>query len=245
MADKKFSEFTSGGDVQVNDIVVGLRSSTNYKFNFPGSGIKDANGNYLFSYSSVSSAVNYPVLTNAAAGNPAVYGAAGVDANIGINEVPKGSGGWSINNTQYMVGIINDNTMATATATNLTSALAVKTYIDNQIVADTGLSWNNSTGSTTFTATVNNGYIINTAGTTTVTLPTTAPVGSLVAIQGSAQQWVLAAGAGQTIQMGSSATSTAGTLASVNQYDCVEVICIVANTTWAVRFALSAGLTIT
>lgn len=245
MADKKFSDFTSGGDIQVNDIVVGLRSNTNYKFTFPGTGVKDANGNYLFQYSSVSSAVNYPVLTNSATGNAAVYAASGSDSNVSINMAPKGSGGWSINDSVYITGIINDSTMATAAADNLSSALAMKTYVDNQVVADTGISWNNSTGSTAFTADVDNGYIINTAGTTTVTLPTTAPVGSLVAIQGSAQQWVLAAGAGQTIKFGAQTTSTAGTLASANQYDCVEVICIIANTTWAVRFVVSAGLTYT
>ena len=45
MADIKFSQFPSGGNVQVGDIVVGLRSADNAKFTFPGTGIEDAHGN--------------------------------------------------------------------------------------------------------------------------------------------------------------------------------------------------------
>lgn len=246
MADKKFSQFSDGGDVQINDQVVGLRSATNYRFSFPGAGIKDSNGNYLFKYATVgASAVNYATFGNSIAGQPVTNTMAGSDANIGYNVVLKGTGLFYINGTQGVDGIINDPTLATADANNLASAGAIKTYIDNQIIADTGLTWNNSTASTAFTATVNNGYIINTAGTTTVTLPVTAAVGALVAIQGSAQLWNLAAGAGQTIKLGAQTTSVGGQLQAANQYDCVEVICIVANTTWAVRFCYSAGLTYT
>lgn len=244
MADKKFSEFLDGDEVKVNDQVVGLRSGANYRFDFPGVGVRDSNGNYILQWSTASSsAVNYPLVTNSITGNSVVYSAGGSDANVSINMVPKGSGGWTVNGGTYVTTIINDDSMATAAADNLSSALAIKNYVDNQIIADTGLTWNNSTGGTTsFTATVNNGYIINTTGTTTVTLPATAAVGALVAIQGSAQTWVLQPGAGQTIKLGSSSASTS--LTSTNNYDCIEVICIVANTTWATRFCLSSGLTV-
>ena len=48
MANKKFSEFINGSEVQDTDQVVGLRSGTNYRFDFPGAGVKDVNGNYMF-----------------------------------------------------------------------------------------------------------------------------------------------------------------------------------------------------
>ena len=145
MADKKFSQFLNGNEVQSGDQVVGLRSGTNYRFSL------------------------------------------------------------------------------------------------DQIISSEGVTWNNATSSTSFTAGVNNGYIINTAGSTTITLPATAGVGSIVAIQGSAQPWIVNPGAGQTIHVGSSSATVS--VASTNNYDCIELICVVANTTWATRFVLSAGLT--
>lgn len=108
----------------------------------------------------------------------------------------------------------------------------------------TALAWSGVAG-TTQAAAVNNGYIIENAGQTTVTLPATAAIGSMVQVQGlGAGGWILAANTGQTIQLGSSATSTAGSLTSANQWDTVHVVCVVANTTWSVSFTLSSGLTV-
>lgn len=246
MADKKFSEFTDGGEVKVSDQVVGLRSSNNYRFDFPGAGLKDASGNYILQYATVgASAINYPLLINSIAGQPITLQANGADVNIGINFDTKGSGLVYINASAGVGSIIDDDSMATASATSLATSESIKAYVDAQVVADSGLSWNNL-AATSVNAVVNNGYVIANAGLTTVTLPTTAAVGALVAIQGQgAAGWVLTAGAGQTIKIGSSTTSTAGSLASTNQYDSIEIICIVANTTWGTRFSLSSGLTVT
>lgn len=106
-----------------------------------------------------------------------------------------------------------------------------------------GMTWNNVAG-TTQTAVVSNGYIIGNASQTTVTLPVTAALGSLVSVQGKgAGGWILAAGTGQTIQMGQTVTSTGGSFTSAALYDNIQVVCITANTTWAVLSALSSGLT--
>lgn len=95
-------------------------------------------------------------------------------------------------------------------------------------------------------AAINTGYIIGNAAQTTVTLPATAPAGSLVSIAGNgAGGWILAANGGQTIKVSSSSTSSGGSLTSNNQYDSINLVCIVANTTWAAIGApQSAGLTI-
>jgi hypothetical protein len=59
------------------------------------------------------------------------------------------------------------------------------------------LIWNNVTG-TSQSAAINNGYIANNASLVTVTLPATAPVGSLVAVAGAgAGGWKLAQNSGQ------------------------------------------------
>lgn len=99
----------------------------------------------------------------------------------------------------------------------------------------TSLQWSNVSG-TSQAAAVNSGYIIGNAGQTTVTLPATAAVGSVIAIAGKgAAGWVMTANTGQTIKIGNQTTSSAGTLTSSNLYDCVEVVCVTADTTWVVR----------
>jgi len=99
-----------------------------------------------------------------------------------------------------------------------------------------GITWNEVVG-TSQSAAVNNGYITNNAGLVTVTLPDTAALGSVVRIAGKgAGGWRLAQNAGETINFGSSPTTAGvgGYLESTNRYDAVEVICITADTTWAV-----------
>lgn len=96
MADVKFSQFVDGGEIRVGDTVVGLRTAdplNNYKFDFPGAGIKDANGNYLFEYATVGTlAANHLKFSNALTGNPALIVAVGTDTDIDISIQPKGAG---------------------------------------------------------------------------------------------------------------------------------------------------------
>jgi hypothetical protein len=112
--------------------------------------------------------------------------------------------------------------------------------------SSTGMTWNNVSG-TSQSAAINNGYITNNVSLCTVTLPSTAAVGSIVAIVGNgAGGWLFAQNASQVVNFGNAPTTTGtgGSLASVNRYDCVEVICTVANTTWTVRSSVG-NLTIT
>ena len=93
------------------------------------------------------------------------------------------------------------------------------------------------------TASVNTGYIITSATAVTITLPVTAAVGSIVAIAGEgAGGWVLAPGAAQTIKVLGASASTSVT--SAEQYDCIEVICTVANTRWVMRSSVSTGFNV-
>lgn len=97
-------------------------------------------------------------------------------------------------------------------------------------------TWNTVTG-TTQSASVNNGYITNNAGLVTVTLPTTAVVGSIVEVSGQgAGGWKIAQNASGIVHFGSvnTTTGTGGSLASFQQYDAVRLVCIVANNEWVV-----------
>lgn len=100
----------------------------------------------------------------------------------------------------------------------------------------TGLTWNTVT-TTTQTAAINNGYITNNAALVTVTLPTTAAVGSIVYVAGQgAGGWKIAQSSGQTVNFGNVVTTSGATgfLSSTNQFDVVQLLCITANTQFTV-----------
>ncbi len=101
-----------------------------------------------------------------------------------------------------------------------------------------GFAWNNTTGSTQ-SMSVGNGYVDNGSGTPTVyTLPSTAVVGSLVAVQGAgAGLWKIAQNSGQSISFNAvtSTSGTGGSVSSTDQFDAITLICITANTVWAVN----------
>jgi len=98
MADEKFSEFPSGGNVQVGDIVVGIRSADNAKFTFPGTGIEDAQGALLLGYTSPGAgAVNNLSIENALTGTPPSLSAVGTDVNINLQLSSKGTGSVLVN----------------------------------------------------------------------------------------------------------------------------------------------------
>ena len=100
-----------------------------------------------------------------------------------------------------------------------------------------GMAWNEVTG-TSATMAVNSGYIANNAGLVTLTLPATAPVGTVVAVTGhGAGGWKIAQNASGVIHFASQNTTsgTGGYLASTATYDSAELVCIVANNEWVVR----------
>lgn len=137
-------------------------------------------------------------------------------------------------------------TILTASAANTISALAVGT--DGYILAANsgqagGLIWQSPTPTVTITASqsaaINESYVIGSASVALVdlALPTTAAVGSYVKIFNmSPNLWTVTQAAGQQIFfLGSSTTLGAtGTLASTSEYDAIELVCVVANTTWLV-----------
>ena len=151
----------------------------------------------------------------------------------------------SMTDGQLLIGSTGA-TPATATLTAGTG-ISITNAAGSITITNTGamITWANITG-TTQAAAVNTGYVVGNASQTTVTLPATAALGSIVEIAGKgAAGWVLAANTGQTIQLGSVATSTAGTVTSANQYDCIRVVCVTAKTTWVALSAWSNGFTTT
>lgn len=100
------------------------------------------------------------------------------------------------------------------------------------------VTWADVSG-TSQSAAVNTSYVISNGSATTVSLPATAALGSIFGVQGKgAGGWILQANTGQTIHLGSSVTSSAGSLASTNQWDSVQIVCTTANTVFAVVSAV-------
>lgn len=103
-------------------------------------------------------------------------------------------------------------------------------------VSGSGMTWNEVTGASA-NMSVNNGYIANNAGLVTLTLPATSAFGDVIQVGGKGTGgWRIAQNAGQTIHFGSLDTTTGagGSLSSMLRYDCVEMVCITANTDWLV-----------
>lgn len=101
------------------------------------------------------------------------------------------------------------------------------------------LSWQSITA-TTKTMVAGEGYVSTSTGGTQLvyTLPTTASVGQVFAVTGAGSGgWKIAQNASQVIKQSGNTTTTGtgGYIASGTQYDAVEIICVVSNTTFLVR----------
>lgn len=101
----------------------------------------------------------------------------------------------------------------------------------------TGMPWTVVTGASQALA-VNNGYIANNAGTINFSLPASSAVGDTIRITGinNATGWQITQGAGQQIFFGTSSTTAGagGSITSSATRDSIEIVCVVANTTWNV-----------
>ena len=111
-------------------------------------------------------------------------------------------------------------------------------------VTGSGLTWSDATAD--FTLAVGNGYNVNhatPANKMLCTLPATATIGQRIEIVGStAGGWKVVQNANQYIRLGNqvSVTGAAGYIEFTNQYDSVELTCIVAgaSTGWRVTKAV-------
>ena len=112
-----------------------------------------------------------------------------------------------------------------------------------QVVSINGSPWPPA-GDVWATVSVNTSMVANTnyitispGGTLQMTLPASIVVGTILRLVGfNATGWVLQQLAGQTVYFGNQSTTpgTGGSIASTNAKDCIELLCVVANTTFVV-----------
>ncbi len=103
-----------------------------------------------------------------------------------------------------------------------------------------GLTWVEET-TTSRSAAVGEGVVCNNGSLVTVTLPTTAAFGDVLALVGKgAGGWLLAQNASEIVHFLGTDTTTGvgGSLASTGVFDAVELVCTVADTEWTVRSSM-------
>jgi len=150
----------------------------------------------------------------------------------------------ALTNGQLAIG--NTGNLPTAATLSAGAGISIVNAAGSITISSStsGMTWTTVVASVNPTV-IDHGYVANSAGLLTFTLPALANVGDIIAVEGlGAGGWTMAANAGQTIKIGSATTSVAGSLSSVAASDNVYVTCIVQNTTWRVRSTNSAGLTI-
>jgi len=158
-----------------------------------------------------------------------------------------GSGQSSYVDGQVLIGNTIGNTLGKAT---LTAGVGVAIANGGSSItinaAGGGITWSTITGATA--GAIGHGYFCNHAVTrVVVTLPDTAAVGDIIRLSGvGVAGWEVAQNAGETIYMGSLATTTGviGKLQSTDTRDCIELVCFVANTDWQVLSSMG-NITVT
>ena len=153
----------------------------------------------------------------------------------------------SLTNGQLIIG----STGATPVVANLSAGpgISIANGAGTITISGTGsgIGWTNVTGTTQVGA-ADSGYVSNNAGLVTITLPAVAAFGTAFSIIGAgAGGWKIAQNAGQNVQVGnvSSTVGVTGSVASTNQFDSIDLLCTVANTTWTTLGApQGAALTI-
>lgn len=108
------------------------------------------------------------------------------------------------------------------------------------LVTTASITWNTVTGTTQAMLT-SNGYYTTNASATTLSLPTTAAAGTMIAVtQVGAGLWTISQAALQSIQYGAQVTTvgTGGSLVATNVGNTVWMLCTVANTAWQVVFSV-------
>ena len=136
-------------------------------------------------------------------------------------------------NGQIFIGSAGNNPVAATitagpgiTVTNAAGAITLSTSSYFPVVNQT---------TTPVTMAPNTAYVTACASLLTYKMPAAVAVGTVFSIVGQASTgWFLQLNAGQTANIGNSATTAAGHLSSTSATDCIEIMCTVANTTFNV-----------
>lgn len=173
---KKFSQFIQGNIPQTTDIIVGLRAGNNTQFDFGG--INDPFGHPIVSYEYYNEfSRNYIRFINSPMGAPVVIEAQGIDADVSltvsskengdlnlvspnagsVNIIIGGSGDitmtthtgkFILNETEGIDAVLDEDNMASDSATAVPTQQSVKAYVDSSSGALSNLTYITDTDET-------------------------------------------------------------------------------------------------
>ena len=173
-------------------------------------------------------------------GTSAITGSLVPNNSVVIGSTNNSLSSIALSNGQLVIG----STGTTPVASTLTAGTGISiTNAAGSITiesADAGFSWTNVSG-TSATMVKENAYQANNAGLVTLTMPSVASstFGDTIKVAGfGAGGWLIQCVSTQLIHFGSSATSAAGSLASTNRYDAIELVCSSTTTEWYVRYSV-------
>ncbi len=248
----KFSQFLPGGAPRNTDIVVGLRAGNNTQYTF--SGVADSTGaNIVTWYQSAGGAnVNGFAMINAPTGITPAIAVIGADANIDLSLECQGDGSVFVNGTNAM--FIPTGTTAQRPASPIQGF--IRTNVDTGLLefwddltsswvgcaaVSSMFTWNSVQVNTQMVP--NNGYYCVGGANLIFTLPAVCPAGQTMKIAGYLPTgWTIAQNTGQQILLGAD-SSTVGVSGGFSANtdpatDCVELLCVVANLTFASTSAI-------
>ena len=166
----------------------------------------------------------------------AVQGVSAAVAGTGIS-VSGATGAVTITNTGVTSAVAGTGISVSAATGSVTiTNTGVQSFngLTGAVLAD-AVTWSVITADQT--AVINKGYFANKGTLLTLTLPTTAAVGSVIRVSGmNAGLWKIAQNASEVIHFGKTDTTvgTGGYIESTLARDAVELICCVADTEWNV-----------
>lgn len=176
-----FETIADGDEIRIGDEIVGLRGGVDTRFDFPGAGIKDANQYWVVKWETAGGVpVNYPNFINAVTGSPAIIESNGDDPDVellvrshgngdltleapgtgDINLTNTGAGLITMNATTGITGVLDEDDMASDSATHVSTQQATKAYIDGNTSRDASGFFNGLTVDLTTTTVSSNGTTI-------------------------------------------------------------------------------------
>jgi hypothetical protein len=163
------------------------------------------------------------------------------NANVVLN-FPGNPNGNLAGNTFQLCWDTTNKVLYVCTTTGSTVTAVWTLVVSNSTI----LNWNNVT-TPTQTMLPANGYVAASGSLVTFTLPMIAAFGTQISLIGfGSGGWTIAQNAGQNIQVGNltSTTGIGGSVSSSLPSDSIDLICIVANTTWSPQGGPQGNLTI-
>lgn len=206
-----------------------------------------ANGtNWIASTSTFSDTYSASNLLYSNGANTVTGLATGNSASLVTNSSGVPAWSASMTNGQVIIG----STGGTPSPATLSAGTGIAiTNASNSItiaVTGSGMSWTEVTG-TSQTMSADNGYIASNAGLVTLTLPTTAALGTAISVcWKGAGGWSIAQNSGQSIRIGTSVSTVGvgGSVSSSAAGNSINLLCTTANTVWTALGAPQGNLTV-